>query len=67
VAPEGREKIGGDFAARPRLRPGRHPSSVALSFDRYERRVRGRAARAAKSGQFGSGIVSAGECRMDYH
>jgi hypothetical protein len=42
------------LSARPRLRPGRHPSTVTPSIDRYDRRVRGRAERAAKCGQSGS-------------
>ena len=60
MAPEGREKIGGDFAARPRLRPGRHPSTVALSSDRYELRIQGRANYVAKCGRCRSSLVSAG-------
>jgi hypothetical protein len=51
---EGREKIAATSSARPRLRPGRHPSTVTPSIDRYDRRVRGRAERAAKCGQSGS-------------
>ena len=42
------------LSARPRLRPGRHPSTVTPSIDRCDRRVRGRAERAAKCGQSGS-------------
>src|SRR5438552_1858804 len=52
-----REKIDGDLAARPRLRPGRHPSTVTPSIDRYDLRFLRRASNGAKSGRFGSAPV----------
>jgi hypothetical protein len=53
MAPEGREKIGGLSGACPRLRPGRHLSSVTPSIDRYEPRSLRCASNGAKCGRFG--------------
>src|SRR5205809_145848 len=59
AAPEGREKIGGDLAVRPRHRPGRHPATVAPSSNRYDFRLRGRGNNAVKCGRFGIGLGAA--------
>ena len=50
--PRGEEKIGGDSGAHPRLRPGRHPSTLTTSSNRYEIRLRGRANNDPKCGRF---------------
>ena len=59
AAPEGREKIGGNLAVRPRHRPGRHPATVAPSSNCYDFRHRGRGNNAVKCGRFGIGLGAA--------
>ena len=51
-APRGSGKIDGDFQGGPRLRLGRHASTVLLSNDRSESRARGRPDNPAKCGRF---------------